>query len=139
MKTANWLDSSAVLALLYQEPGSETVRAALDEAENGQRKVFLSAISLAELVCSLSKNVGDDAARDDLRLILELPVEIRAPNRDEWIQAGWLRARHKISTADAIIAAQAMAAQAELIHKDPELDAIPELKQRRLPYKPSKR
>ncbi len=139
MKTASWLDSSAVLALLYEEPGSETVRAVLEEAEKDQRKVFLSAVSLAEMASSLSKSLGEEQARDDLRLILELPVEIREPTREECIQAGWLRAQHQISTADAIIAAQAMAAGAELVHKDPELEGIPGLKQRRLPYKPSRR
>ncbi len=80
------------------------------------------------------KNLGDEAARDDLRLILEMPAKIKSPSRDECIAAGWLRLRHKLSTADTVIAAQA-----ELIHKDPELEACPGIKQRRLPYKPSKR
>ncbi len=51
------------------------------------------------------------------------------------MHAGWLRGRHKLSTPDAIIAVQAMAADAELVHKDPEFESVPGLKQKRLPYK----
>jgi predicted nucleic acid-binding protein len=51
------------------------------------------------------------------------------------VEAGLLRSRAKLSTADAIIAIQAMAADAELVHKDPEFESAAGLKQRRLPYK----
>jgi len=41
----------------------------------------------------------------------------------------------QISTADAIIATQAITNDAELVHKDPEFEAIVGLHQQQLPYK----
>jgi predicted nucleic acid-binding protein len=133
-KTASWLDSSAVLALLYAEPGTDVVRRLLEQAEREVVTVYLSALSLTEIVSSIARIHNEEIARDDLRIVLEMPVQIASPSQKECAQGGWLRARHKLSTADAIIAAQAMAANAELVHKDPEFDQVPGLKHRRLPY-----
>src|SRR5262245_35339983 len=134
-KNASWLDSSAVLAMLYGEPGMDVVTRLLEQAERQTIDLYLSAVSLAEIVSSISNAHDEAIARDDLRIVLEMPVEIESPTQEHCIEGGWLRARHKLSTADSIIAAQAIATNAELVHKDPEFDAVPGLKQRRLPYK----
>lgn len=134
-KTASWLDSSAILTLLYGEPGVETVRELLENAERGRASVYFSAVTLTEVVSSLTRSYGESAARDELNVILSLPAQIEVPTRSQYVEAGWLRGRHKLSTADAIIAVQAMAAAAELVHKDPEFEAVVGLQQQRLPYK----
>lgn len=134
-KSASWLDSSAVLALLYAEPGTDTVQRLLEQAECQTIMLFLSALSLTEIVSSIATTHGEEIAQGDLRIVLEMPVQIESPTREQCVEAGWLRSRHKLSTADSIIAAQAIAANAELAHKDPEFDAVPGLKHRRLPYK----
>jgi len=134
-KSASWLDSSAVLALLYAEPGMDTVRRLLEQAERQTIALYLSVLSLAEIVSSIVKTHDEEIARDDLRVVLEMPFQIECPTTDQCVEGGWLRARHKLSTADAIIAAQAIAADAELVHKDPGFDEVPSLKHRRLPYK----
>ncbi len=138
-KTPGWLDSSALLTLLRGEPGTEVVRDLLEQAERETLTVLVSTVSLAEVVSAVARVHGEEAARDDLRLLLEMPVRFEPPTAEDCVAAGWLRARHKLSTADAIIAAQAMNARAELVHKDPELEAIVGLNQRKLPYKPPKR
>ncbi|MGA4578063.1 PIN domain-containing protein [Limisphaera sp. VF-2] len=138
MKTASWLDSSALLTLLQDEPGTDTVTALLEAAEKGSATLLLSTVSLTEIVSVLARTFGEKAARDDLRLIREMPIDIRSPTQDDCIAAGWLRTQFKLSTADAITAAQARAAGAELVHKDPALEAVPELKQRKLPHIPTK-
>ena len=134
-KTASWLDSSAVLALLYAEPGMDVVRRLLEQAERQTIALYLSAVSLAEIVSSIAKTHDEEIARQDLRVVLEMPLQVQLPTIEHCAEGGWLRARHRLSTADAIIAAQAMAASAELVHKDPEFEAVPRLKHRRLPYK----
>ncbi len=134
-KTASWLDSSALLTLLYGEPGVETVRQLLEDAERGHASVYFSAVTLTEVVSSLTRTHGESVARDELNVILSLPAQIEVATRAQYVEAGWLRGRHKLSTADAIIAVQAMAAAAELVHKDPEFEPLADLKQRRLPYK----
>jgi len=135
MKTPTWLDSSAILTLLCAEPGTEIVRDCLERAERKSHTVLISTLSLTEIVSSIARVHGEEAAREDLRLIREMPLQFLSPSAEDCAIAGWLRAKHKLSTADAIIAAQAMSAKAELIHKDPELESIPNLKQLKLPYK----
>jgi predicted nucleic acid-binding protein len=134
-KTASWLDSSAILALLYGEPGVDIVRRLLEDAEREKALVYLSAVTLCEIVSSLIKTLGESVARDELAVVLTMPVQIESPTRQHCAEAGWLRGRYTLSTADAIIAAQAIAANAELVHKDPEFDQVPGVRHRRLPYK----
>jgi ribonuclease VapC len=134
-KTASWLDSSAVLALLQGEPGMQIVRQLLEEAERERAAVYLSVVTLTEIISSLVKTHGEGAARDELQVVLTMPVQIESPTRAHCAEAGWLRGRHRLSIADAVIAIQVMAADAELVHKDPEFEAVVGLRQRWLPYK----
>ena len=134
-KTASWLDSSAILALFVAEPGFETVRALIAEAAKGRREIHIAQISLAEIANSVSRDYDEATAREDIRLLRELAVTIDAPTDEQYVEAGLLRSHAKLSTADAIIAIQAMAADAELVHKDPEFESVAGLKQHRLPYK----
>jgi predicted nucleic acid-binding protein len=134
-KSVSWLDSSALLALLLGEPGMELVQELLEQAERQRAMVFLSVITLTEIISSLIRTQGEGKARDELDVLLTLPVKMESPTRYQCAEAGSLRGRYKVSTADAIIGAQAMAAGAELVHKDPEFEAIAGLRQRRLPYK----
>lgn len=112
-----------------------TVRELLEESERDQMILYLSALTLTEVVSSLSKTHGENVARDELQVVLSLPAQIETPTQADCAEAGWLRGRYRLSTADAIIAVQAMSAGAELVHKDPEFAEVVGLKQRPLPYK----
>ena len=93
--------------------------------------------SLVELAHAIAHSHGEEAARDDLRLVHEMPVEFQGATDDQCLRAGLLRSRHRLSTVDAVIAVQAMDAAAALVHKDPEFESIEHLEQIRLPYKPA--
>ena len=54
--------------------------------------------------------------KSDARAIA-MPVQIDSPTARQCGEAGWLRWRYKISTADAIIATQAITNDAELVTK----------------------
>lgn len=111
------------------------VRELLEKSERDLSVVYLSVVTLTEIVSSLSKTHGENVARDELQVVLSLPVQIESPTRDQCAEAGWLRGRYRLSTADAIIAIQAMTAGAELVHKDPDFETVAGLRQRPLPYK----
>jgi len=111
------------------------VRALLAEAAAGKRTVHVAQISLAEIANSISREYDDATSREDIRLLRELAVTIEPPTDDQCVEAGLLRSRVKFSTADAIIATQAMALDIELVHKDPEFNHVGGLRHRRLPYK----
>ena len=53
----------------------------------------------------------------------------------DWAKGCLVEIRAGLSLADAWNAALALMLGAELIHKDPEYDEVPDLKHRRLPYK----
>jgi predicted nucleic acid-binding protein len=117
------------------EPGYQTVKDLLEAAEQEATRVFVSQWSLVELAHAIAHSHGEDSARDDLRLVLEMPVEFQGTTNDQCLRAGLLRSRHRLSTVDAVIVIQAMDAGATLVHKDPEFESIKDLDQIRLPYK----
>jgi ribonuclease VapC len=61
------LDSSALLALLWSEPGNETVRAVVDRA-------MISAVNLAEVVSKLSDRGFDGSAAREAMANLRVAV-----------------------------------------------------------------
>jgi predicted nucleic acid-binding protein len=130
-----WLDSSAVLAWYRAEAGSERVARILTAATEKEAPVSMSQISLLEIARAIADERGESAVRQNLRLFSELAVAFVPATDEQWIAAGLLRSQLTLSTADAIIATQALDAGATLVHKDPEFDAVPELKHQRLPYK----
>lgn len=134
-----WLDSSAVLTWYRAEPGHAEVVRIVTSATEGRARVAIAQISLLEIAKTIADEHGEAAVRENLRLLRELALTIEAPSNDQCAEAGLLRARIRLSTADAIIAIQAMAAGAELVHKDPEFDLVPGLKHRRLPYKSARK
>ena len=137
MKNHFWLDSSAVLAWYRAEEGSDEVVRILTAATEEKAVVSMSQISLLEIAKAVANERDENAARQNLRLLSELPVSIISAPDEQWLSAGLLRSRVNLSTADAIIATQAIAAGATLVHKDPEFDDVPVLQHRRLPYKTS--
>lgn len=84
MKTAV-LDTSALLALLWQEPGWHEVSAALDDA-----RCLMSAVNVAELAAKAQerKEVGE---KDIRALLAELPLEIVPLDGEQAIATGLLR------------------------------------------------
>jgi predicted nucleic acid-binding protein len=130
-----WLDSSAVLAWYRGEAGSEDVARIVTAATEKEEPVSMSQISLLEIAKAIADERGESAARQNLRLLRELAVAFVPATDEQCVAAGLLRSYARLSTADAIIAIQAMAADVELVHKDPEFESVAELKQRRLPYK----
>jgi predicted nucleic acid-binding protein len=93
-------------------------------------------LSLVEVAHVIAHSHGEEAARDDMRLVLEMPIEIRGATDEQCIRAGLLRGRHRLSTVDAVIAVQTLDAGAALIHKDPEFEGVGGIREVRLPYKP---
>ena len=79
---------------------------------------------------------GTDLFQDyrDLLRLRERRIAIAELREPVLLKGGELKARHKISPADSIIAAYALVYKTTLVHKDPEFEAITELNQIKLPY-----
>jgi ribonuclease VapC len=126
------LDTSALLALLEDEPGAGRVAHVFKHAET-----FISALSLLE-VRYITLQERDQAEADVRHALLKRSGAEIVWDLDEptVLKAAAFKAEHALSLADALIAASAHRRGAILLHKDPEFDALAgAVKQERLPLK----
>lgn len=126
------LDTSAVLTFLEDEDGADRVETILR-----QEQIMLPYCVLLETYYITLQEQTEDVADKRYALLKQLPATILW-NMDEptLLTAGRFKARHRLSLADAIIAAFALRQGAILVHKNPELEALANsMEQEILPYK----
>ncbi len=130
--TAYVLDTSALLTLVEDEPGAQEVGRVLSKGNS-----FIPHIALLEVRYITLQEQGLDMA--DLRhaLLLSCPAEVLwEMDEPTLLTAARLKASHRISLGDSIVAAYAIQRGATLLHKDPEFEPLAgELKLEALPYK----
>ena len=129
------LDTSALLTLIEDEPGADLVQDILQRSREGKVVVLVSFMSFMEVyyITLQERDTGEARARVDL--MTSLPV-LRVESTDSLGQiAGELKAKQRLSVADAWIAALARDRNAVLIHKDPDFEEIKSIQALALPYK----
>ncbi len=130
------LDTSAVLALIEQEPGAEVVERLLTQAHEGEVHVLLSFMTFMEVFYITLQERDESEAKLRLELMKALPVLRVESSQTTGITASEYKARHHLSVADAWIAALAREQRAILVHKDPEFDQVEaDILVLKLPYK----
>ena len=130
------IDTSAILTLIRDEPGSEFVEAKLDAASAGKIAVAASFVSLTELLYTATQLSGTRRAEELIAIVKSWPMRFIYPDEALCLLAGEIKASFAVSFADAFIAATAQQSAALLIHKDPEFEALRAiLKLKALPYK----
>ena len=130
------LDTSAILALTDREDGWEKVEQILRAAQAGSCEVGACAISLMEISYIAIREIGEDAATKLIAIVKSWPLTWIYPDEKTMLFAAKLKAAHRLSLADALIAAVASQRNATLIHKDPELDSLAnEVRLISLPYR----
>ncbi len=130
------LDTSAFFTLTRGEQGEGQVERILQDAKKKHCSVYVSFITLTELYYVTWQMQGEDEAQKMVGLMNGLSVEYVHSNDQLSLSAGRIKATHKLSLADAFIAATALEKQAILIHKDPELEPMSKYVETvQLPYK----
>ncbi len=130
------MDTSAILTLTGNKPGADEVQKYLAQAIAGRIQLHASFASLTEVEYITSQEEGAEAARQRLADLNALPVQWLHSDAALCHEAATLKAAHKISFADAFIAATAKRFDATLLHKDPEFHSLSgEVKQHTLPPK----
>jgi predicted nucleic acid-binding protein len=129
------LDTSALLALRDDEPGAARVSQLLQEAQRGGPSCSACFITLMEVFYRVWKDEGEMAGREAYADCLTLPIRWVHESPELLKRAASVKATHPLSLADAWIAAAALELDAILVHKDPEFERLPGLKEERLPYK----
>jgi ribonuclease VapC len=119
-----FLDTSAWLTWSQDEPGADEIEAYFEAAMDGDATLHASFVSLTELEYITTQQFGTDKARELLESVEDKPVRWHQSDRALCREAAKLKAAHKVSFADAFVAATAQRLDATLVHKDPEFDAL---------------
>jgi predicted nucleic acid-binding protein len=118
------LDTSAFITLTDKEPGFESIQSLLKAARHGEVNLHASFVSLTEVRYILTYDRGEKNATRITAAIRKFPIRWQHSDDDLCNEAARLKAAHKISFADAFVAATAQRFKATLIHKDPDFDAL---------------
>jgi len=130
------LDTSAWLTLIEDEAGADVVQDLLESVNSGNVEILVSFMSFMEVFYITFQEREIEEAETRLRMMASLPITRVESTVSLSIAAGKLKAKHRMSVADAWIAALAQERSAILVHKDPEFERIEdELKVFKLPYK----
>jgi len=124
--TAYSLDSFALLAYLEGETGESRVRELLEGAQAGSHTIHVSLINLGEVLYITERQRGLVNAQRTLAAIDQLPVQIEPVNRATVLAAAHVKARHRISYADAFAVVTAQEHEAVLVTGDPEFETLEE-------------
>ncbi|MEA3459958.1 MAG: PIN domain-containing protein [Chloroflexota bacterium] len=130
------LDTSAWLTLIEDEAGAEAVQDILEKVQTGETIVLVSFMSFMEVYYITLQERDVNEARERVNLRAALPVLRVESTRTLGVLAAELKAAHRLSVADAWIAALAKERDATLVHKDPEFERVEAVvKVLKLPYK----
>jgi predicted nucleic acid-binding protein len=125
MTVTHVLDTSALLAHYFDEPGADVVQRLW---ASGSSKPGICAVTVTELKARLGEELTDDAEVQQAidayldELTVCLPVD-RAVAELAWQVKE--SASERIPLVDALIAATARAFNAVLVHRDPHFSCIP--------------
>ncbi len=119
------LDACALVALLNREDGAEKVVAAYKKAESGEAQIIMNRVNLLEVYYGFYRDKGEEYADKVMNSVEQSIVSISEFNKEIFPIAGRLKASYKISLADSIALAQALATGGELMTSDHhEFDVI---------------
>ena len=126
------LDTSALFALIEDEDGAERVEEIM-RSENA----ILPWLVLLETHYITRQERGSGEADRRYAFLKQSPCEVLwQVDEPTLLVASRFKAAHRLSFADAVIAAIAFRRGAVLLHKDPEYDAVADkVKLEALPYK----
>lgn len=119
------LDTSALLTLRDNEPGADRVALLLEAPV----RCVACFITRMEVPYRVWKDEGERAGRLAYEQLQALPIDWLETTEPLLLGAAELKASHRLSLADAWIAAAALQCAATLVHKDPELQPIASLDQ----------
>ena len=119
------LDTSALLTLRDDEPGADRVAQLLE----APLRCVACFITRMEVLYRVWKDEGERAGRLAYEQLQALPIDWLEATEPLLLGAAELKASHRLSLADAWIAAAALQCGATLLHKRPEFQPIAGLDQ----------
>lgn len=122
--TAIVLDSFALLAYFRNEDGTEQVEQLLNEAALDKKQLFLTNVNAGEVYYIAYRKDGSEKAGLVWKAIQEFPIRLIEADMALTYKAANLKARYRLSSADAFAAALTIVKKATLITGDPEFNNL---------------
>lgn len=118
------LDSFALLAYFRNEQGTETVEQLLNDAAADKEQLFMTNVNAGEVYYIAYRKDGVQKAEIIWKVIQDFPITLIEANMALTYQAANLKARYKLSYADAFAAALTIQKKATLVTGDPEFNNL---------------
>ncbi len=118
------LDANALLDLIEAGPGFVKVEQLLQAALRNQVLVLTSVLNWGEVFYLLWQRRGEEKARQTIANLSRLPLQIVVVDFFQALQAGELKALHKIPYVDCMTAALAILHQAVLVTSDRDFEKL---------------
>jgi len=128
------LDAWALLALVFgEEPAASTVKEIFENEGASRSHVHMSWVNRGEVYYMLGRKKGTNAADEVLKDIQMLPLTLHVPSKADILAAARIKAKHRLSYADAFAVSLADEMGGTLLTGDPEIIALSDIfKVRRL-------
>jgi PIN domain nuclease of toxin-antitoxin system len=118
------LDASAVLAVLWAEPGGSDVRELLERADRDATPCPMTTVNWGEVVYRIVQRHAPDVAPSLVEKLDGLPIMLVDVDRDLTVRAAMLKATRGLGYADAYCAALAMTLKAPVLTCDSDFDEL---------------
>jgi len=117
-------DSYAFIAKFEEEKGHEIITQLLEDILIGKGEGFISVINLGEVYYTTCRKQGVKKAELALSSVLQFPIEIIDADFNLTFEAAKLKAKYKISYADAFAAALTKVKRGTLVTGDKEFKSL---------------
>lgn len=118
------LDSYAMLAYFRNEDGREKIEQLLNDAVSDKHELYMTCINAGEVYYMAYRKDGADKAALVWKALQQFPIQITEVDMAFTHKAANIKARYKLSYADAFAAALTISRKAILITGDNEFEAL---------------
>ena len=117
-------DASALLALLFDEPGAEIVETLMHRASEKEQPMLISAVNWAEVCYRVEAKRGSDALAHAKEFASHTRLMVVPADRELAEIAATYKAADTLALADAFAAALAKQRKAEFVTADHEFKSV---------------
>ena len=118
------LDSYAILVFLFAQEGSDRIQDLLEQLADSGGTALIASPNWAEVRYVVERKVGSVRWPEVRDKLVGLPIEIVSVDQDLAEAAGSIKAKHRMSLADAFATALALQRKSEIYTGDPEFKAV---------------
>ncbi len=113
-----------MLAFFEDRPGAEKVEELLAKAAESKRPLVMSVVNWGEVYYSVWRARGEKEAREKLKELAQLPLEIVGVDTELAQLAATLKAEHNLPYADCFAGALAQVRKADLVTTDTDVERL---------------